>query len=176
MFAIDTAHPTGARLKSDAVMTPQEFREVAKSMKGGAFKARKTGLVAVRTALETERVETRWNGKETTNTAAPGDRIVTSLDGNGVPMVDGEGHRNVYVIKPEVFVANYEITDIRSDLGAAYRSIATVEAIHFPGGFDIVAPWGEAQRAADGFLLLNGTEVYGNNAETFRATYTWDQR
>jgi len=33
------------------------------------------------------------------------------------------------------------------------------------------APWGERQRARAGYLLLNGTEVYGSNATTFAATY-----
>ena len=176
MFVIDTTTAAGARLKADAVLTPQEFQEIATWLKQRAFRARKTGLVAARTALQTEQVETRWNGKETKNTARPGDRIVTSLDVTGTPLVDRDGHRNVYVIKPETFVATYEITDVRYELGPTYRSLAEVHALHFPGGFEIVAPWGETQRAADGYLLLNGADVYGNNADTFRQTYTWDAR
>jgi hypothetical protein len=47
----------------------------------------------------------------------------------------------------------------------------TVDALHLSGGFDIVAPWGERQTAPDGYLILSGRQVYGNNAETFAATY-----
>jgi hypothetical protein len=46
-----------------------------------------------------------------------------------------------------------------------------VDAIRLPGGFDIAAPWGERQQAPSGYLILSGGEVYGNNAETFAATY-----
>jgi hypothetical protein len=46
-----------------------------------------------------------------------------------------------------------------------------VDAIRLPGGFDIAAPWGERQRVPSGYLILNGSEVYGSNAEAFRATY-----
>ena len=52
-----------------------------------------------------------------------------------------------------------------------YRPKGVVEAIRFEGGFDIMAPWGEKQRASDGWLLLNGRDVYGNHQDTFTATY-----
>ena len=52
-----------------------------------------------------------------------------------------------------------------------YRAKGVVSAIALPGGFDIVAPWGERETAPAGYLLLNGTEVYGCNQETFVATY-----
>jgi hypothetical protein len=40
-----------------------------------------------------------------------------------------------------------------------------------PAGFDIMAPWGERQVGEQGYLILNGGEVYGNNTDTFEATY-----
>jgi hypothetical protein len=52
-----------------------------------------------------------------------------------------------------------------------YRAKGSVLALRLPGGFDIAAPWGERQLAPAGYLILNGQEVYGNNAETFEATY-----
>ncbi len=78
---------------------------------------------------------------------------------------------NTYVIAADRFQSLYEATDGRNPHGAIYRAKGVVEALHLPGGFDIVAPWGERQQAPSGYLLLNGHDVYGNNAETFRATY-----
>ena len=40
-----------------------------------------------------------------------------------------------------------------------------------PGGFDILAPWGERQTGAAGYLLLNGTEVSGSSWDAFAETY-----
>ena len=65
----------------------------------------------------------------------------------------------------------YEPTEGRNDFGAIYRAKGVVSAIRLTGGFDIAAPWGERQQAPAGYLILNGAEVYGNNAETFEATY-----
>ncbi len=56
-------------------------------------------------------------------------------------------------------------------LGKVYRPKGVVTALRFRGGFDILAPWGERQVAPAGYLILNGADVYGNNAETFEATY-----
>ena len=37
----------------------------------------------------------------------------------------------------------------------------------FPGGFDIMAPWGRRQATASGYLISNGPEVYGSSKEAF---------
>ncbi len=42
-----------------------------------------------------------------------------------------------------------------------------MSALPLPGGFDILAPWGERQTGASGYLLLNGDEVYGSSHEAF---------
>jgi hypothetical protein len=39
-----------------------------------------------------------------------------------------------------------------------------------------LAPWGQRERAPKGYLLLNGKDVYGNNAGTFEATYEMVER
>jgi len=46
-----------------------------------------------------------------------------------------------------------------------------VSALSLPGGFDILAPWGERQTGASGYLLLNGDEVYAASRAAFDATY-----
>ncbi len=170
---IDIQHTAnrGARLVSTRVVSPSDFADIAQRMDGGRFGARQIGLISARTALVQERVETRWNGQETTNVARPGDRIVTSLTAAGRPLLDREGHANVYVIKADKFIVLYEIADTIPSVGLTYRARGVVEAIDFPGGFDIMAPWGERQTADSGFLILNGSEVYGNNADTFEAGY-----
>jgi hypothetical protein len=134
-------------------------------------RARKIGFVAARKAKKPEVVETRWNGQETTNRARVADWIVTNLDPQQKPLRDDEGNVNRYVIPAEGFADLYEPTEGRNAYGAVYRAKGVVDAVALPGGFDIVAPWGERQTAPSGYLLCNGTDVYGNNTETFEATY-----
>jgi len=159
------------RVISEAALGEPEFRRIAADVGVVPRRARKTGLVAARVAVGGEHVETRWNGKETEARAAAGDWIVTALGGDLAPLRDDEGHKNVYVIKADRFPDLYEPTGRTTPDGATYRSKGVVEAIRVTGGFEIRAPWGETQRAADGWLLLNGGEVYGNHRDTFAATY-----
>ncbi len=128
-----------------------------------------SSLRAKRSIPSTSR--TRWNGKETEARAAKGDWIVTALGPDLAPLRDDEGHTNVYVIKADKFAELYEPAAAATSHGPAFRSRGVVEAIRLTGGFEIQAPWGETQRAADGWLLLNGGEVYGNHRDTFAATY-----
>jgi hypothetical protein len=171
MFRIDDEKGNGARLSSDAKLSPDDFLAIARRLVSEPFRARKAGLVAAHVAEHEQRVETRWNGRETMNSARPGDWIVTNLDANCTPIIDREGNRNIYVVAASVFDTLYEPAGAASSAGVTYRARSTVRAIALPGGFEIVAPWGEVQRADKGYLVLNGAEVYGNNAETFDQTY-----
>ena len=56
-------------------------------------------------------------------------------------------------------------------MGAIYKAKGEVQALLFSGGFELVAPWGEPQQGPEGYLLLNGDEVYGNNRATFDTSY-----
>jgi hypothetical protein len=156
---------------TDRTLCPTDFERLAAVMAIQPFRARKIGFVAAHQATAVERVETRWNGKETTNTAQPGDWIVTNLSPKHVPLTDNDGHHNTYVIAAARFPELYEATPVASALGPVFRAKAVVLALHMPDGFDIVAPWGERQQIETGYLILNGTEVYGNHADTFGATY-----
>jgi hypothetical protein len=160
-----------ARLKADAGLTADDFARIAAELGQQPVRARKIGYVAARRAARPEQVETYADGKETTNTAKPGDFIVTNLSPQREPLRDRDGHMNVYVIVPERFAALYEPTEEKGPHGAVYRAKGIVSALRLPGGFDIQAPWGERQTAADGYLLLNGEEVYGASREAFAATY-----
>jgi hypothetical protein len=173
MFRIVQKRPGGEdiRLEADAVLTPADFDRIASEPGRRRLRARKIGFVAARQAAEPEVVETRWNGSETTNRARIGDWIVTSLDPQQQPLRDGGGHTNTYVVPAEGFADLYQLTGAQSGLGDVFRAKAVVDAIALPGGFDIVAPWGERQTAPSGYLLCNGTDVHGNHAETFEATY-----
>lgn len=159
------------RLLSRAALTGDQFHDIARELCIEPLRARKTGFVAARPATEPKVVETRWNGRETTNAARVGDWIVTNLTPEKKPLRDREGQLNVYVIAAERFGSLYEPTGGDDRFGAIYRAKRTVEAIRFPGGFDIIAPWGERQTAPAGYLIFNGDEVYGSHAETFAATY-----
>ena len=170
MHKIELA-PGKARLEADAVLTPADFARIAGELGQSPVRARKIGYVAAREAKVTETVETRWNGKETTNTARPGDFIVTNLTPARQVLRDGEGRENTYVIVAEKFVGLYEPTSESNAFGAIYRAKGVVSALPLPGGLDIVAPWGERQTGASGYLILNGDEVYGSSADAFDATY-----
>ena len=163
------------RFAADRKLTSADFAQVAKDLGVTPVRARKIGFVAAHRATATERVDTHWNGKETSNTAQPGDWIVTNLSPQQTPLTDRDGNFNTYVIQANRFADLYESTGAPSSapgaLGPVYRAIAVVHALRLPGGFDIVAPWGERQQISDGYLILNGEEVYGNHAETFEATY-----
>ena len=173
MFEIhDKGSSTGkARLVADTVLTPTDFRSIADQLGAQVIRARKIGYVAALKATSPQVVETRWNGKETSNTARPGDWIVTSLSPQREALRDDDGNVNRYVIMAERFASLYEPADGAGTFGAIHRAKGMVEAISLPGGFDIVAPWGERQTAPAGYLLCNGPDVYGNNQETFAATY-----
>ena len=172
-FRITVAQSGKACLQSGERLQAVDFRAIAAELRQNPVRARKTGYVAARQALRSEPVETRWNGKETRNEARKGDWIVSNVSSRGVALRDREGHENRYVIEADRFFDLYEPAASAGYRGGAklYRAKGTVTAISLDGGFDIVAPWGEQQIAPAGYLILNDEEVYGNNAETFEATY-----
>jgi hypothetical protein len=160
------------RLESDSELTSRDFAAIADGLGIVPLRARKIGYVAARRAETSQIVETRWNGKETSNTAHVGDWIVTNLSPQRQALRDREGHLNVYVIGAVGFPGLYEPTGERSEHGAIYGAKGVVSALPLPGGFDIVAPWGERQVARSGYLvMLRGDIVTGSNWETFAATY-----
>lgn len=171
MYRITTV---GKRMKrrvlSDDGLSVADFRRLARELGVAPVRARKTARIEARRTDTAERVDTLWNGKETEATAEPGDWIVTALGADGAPLVDRDGNRNRYVVGPSRFAELYE-PDTDAKTNDRYRAKGTVEALRLDGGFEIKAPWGETQRAADGWLLLSGGEVYGNHRDTFRATY-----
>jgi hypothetical protein len=153
-FRITGAAAGKARLHADAELQPNDFRAIAEELGQSPLRARKTGTVAARRAEQRQTVVTKWNGRETTNVAEADDWIVTSLSPAGEPLVDRNGATNTYVIAADKLPGLYQPTGAGSAHGAIYRAKGAVEAIDLPGGFDIVAPWGERQQA-----------------ETFAATY-----
>ncbi len=161
------------RLRSIGKLTSKDFQAIAAILGLDPVRARKTGLVAARRAARARTVETRWNGTETKNRARAGDWIVTSLTPERRVLRDSEGRRNTYVIASERFRELYEPAGAKSvgKLGTVYRAKGVVSALRLGGGFDILAPWGERQAGRAGYLILNGEDVYGNNAETFQETY-----
>ena len=159
------------RLVADQKLTSSDFRRIAGELDLEPFAARKIGFVAARPAEIAERVETRWNGTETRNMASPGDWIVTNLSPEREVLRDEVGNPNTYVVTAANFERLYDAKDGHTPFGHIYEPKIVVEALRLSGGFEIMAPWGEMQQSRDGYLLLNGREVYGNDRETFEATY-----
>jgi hypothetical protein len=173
MFRIESSGIFGhkSRLVAPTTLSPADFRRVADQLGRRPITARKIGYVAARQAERTEQIETRWEGRESQNTAQPGDWMVTSLSPQRGVLRDSGGHQNTYVIKAENFSRLYDPTTGRNEFGQVFKAKGTIEAVFLSGGFDVLAPWGQKQTAAAGYLVLNGGEVYGNNAQTFKATY-----
>jgi hypothetical protein len=173
MYRIET---TGAknrpRVYSRDRLTADDFRRIADELGVRPVTARKSLGIKARKATVPEHVASYWNGKETEAVAAPGDWIVTALDSTGIPLRDGDGRTNRYVIAAARFAELYK-PSFGSDYHdeGVFTPTGTVEAIRVTGGFEIMAPWGEVQRAVDGWLLLSGDDVYGNHRDTFAATY-----
>ena len=102
MFKIDR-NARGDCLEADAVLTPADFKNIAKQLGVQVFRARKIGYVAAKKANRSRAVETRWNGKETSNTARVGDWVVTNISAEREVLRDNDGHVNTYVIRAQRF-------------------------------------------------------------------------
>ncbi|MFN0218256.1 MAG: hypothetical protein ACKVP4_05520 [Hyphomicrobium sp.] len=173
MFSLKRVGRTVAspRLISTETLTPTDFSKLSKDLGAAPLKARKSGFVSARAAKQRQTIETLWNGKETTVPAEPGDMIVTNMNADREILRDAGGNANTYVIRAARFPELYERATGNTDFGEIYRARGVVEALFVPGGFEIMAPWGEMQRADSGYILKSGDEVYGNNKETFEKTY-----
>jgi hypothetical protein len=173
MFTIENTgiFHTKNRLVTPTKLAQADFYKVADRIGRKPIKARKIGFVVARHADRLETIDTRWDGKETINTAQPGDWIVTNLSPDHEVLRDKDGHENIYVIKAEIFPDLYDAIGGENEFGRLFKAKKLVDAVYLSGGFDILAPWGQKQIARAGYLLLNGEEVYGNNASTFDATY-----
>jgi hypothetical protein len=159
------------RLLATSILSPDDFDRIAALADTAPFRARKIGLISARRTLVAELVITHWNGTETENAAVPGDYIVTNLSEDRTPLLDGQGHTNTYVIAALKFFSLYEPVVGGCEEEIVYKSRGIVDALYLAGGFDILAPWGHKQVGAVGYLIRNGDDVYGNNKETFEATY-----
>ena len=168
MFLIEGSSP---RVVTSDLLTKADFQTIARQLSATPFAASKTAQVAARLATVAEPVETRWNGLESRDVAHAGDYVVTNLGNGRIPLRDRDGHVNTYVVRSTRFPELYERAEGTMPHGDVYRARGMVEALYLPGGFEILAPWGETQRATAGYLILNGDEIYGNAKETFEATY-----
>lgn len=179
---------------SDRILSADDFLAIESELKTKgieAFDARRTGFVSAQQVGEGGRIRvaTSFDGVETENWAEPGDWIVANMDksfDNQQPpnsdisvaeshvVRDEAGSYDRYVLKPQNFAKRYEATSHRTSQGVVYRSKTPqhpVRAVALPGGFDIIAPWGERQRRSVGYLLLSHGDVYGIYGPSFDMTY-----
>lgn len=170
-----TGSPPKLRLESSRrIDAMADFDAIARELaaKGlAAFRARKISYVAARQATAPVEIETRYNGKESRNQAAVGDWIVTNMTLDRQILRDAEGCANTYVVPAANFPRLYDRDGGSTEFGDVYKAKGVVDALPLPGGFDIVAPWGERQQGVEGYLLRNGADVYGIHAEAFAKTY-----
>ncbi len=114
----------------------------------------------VETARKRQRIVTRINGtKETSNTAKPGDKIVTGPFGER------------YIIGASKFRQLYA----RDRAHDRYVSKARVQALKLKQNIEMVAPWGEKQRALKGGYVVRrvgkARDVYLIEEAAFKKTY-----
>jgi hypothetical protein len=159
------------RLVADAVLQAADFDLIARALGSAPVRARKIAFIAACRTQQSRLVETRWQGEVTSNQAQPGDWIVTSLDVHRAPLRDAVGNLNCYVIHRDDFERLYERAVGESEWGPVFKARAMVDALFLAGGLDIKAPWGRRQTIETGYLLRNGSDIYGNAARSFRATY-----
>lgn len=138
---------------------------------GRLLKARKIAFVAARQADHTEPVATHLNGLETQNLASAGDWIVTNMTADRDILRDRANAANTYVVRADAFARLYVRDQGSTAFGEIYKAVGAVDALEVAGGFDIVAPWGERQVGEAGYLVRNGTDVYGIHKDAFTATY-----
>ena len=167
------ANRMAGRLVADTVLTPENFQRIADEIGIPPIERPQNRLSwPSRTATKTEVVETRSNGKETTNTARPGDYIVTNLSPQREPLRDRDGHLNIYVIRAAKFPDLYEPAGERERArrclprqGRRLRDPAARRLRHR-------RPLGRApDRSERAISLCNGREVYGVSKDAFDATY-----
>ena len=115
----------------------------------------------VKIAAKREEVVTRLNGaEETRNIARPGDYIITGP------------HGERYVIGAAKFKSLYQLEEGRP---ARYRAKGRVRALRLEEDTELVAPWGEKQRAAKGGVVVQRVgkpaEIYLIDGRVFDETY-----
>lgn len=162
------------RLEFTEQIDEDTFRALATQRRAKIGKYQKTGLVAATEAKERIEIVTYWNGEETRNIAERGDMIVTSLTNDFSILTDDQGQQNTYTMKAGRFAKLYQASGFASTqnkLGWLYRAKGQVYAFHVPEGFQIKAPWGEMQNADNGYIVLNGSDVYGVHSDVFEETY-----
>jgi hypothetical protein len=118
----------------------------------------KTSQVEI--ARKRQRIVTQINGtKETSNTAKPGDKIVTGPFGER------------YIIGANKFRQLY----VRDRAHDRYVSKARVQALKLRQNIELIAPWGEKQRALKGGYVVRrvgkARDVYLIEEAAFKKTY-----
>jgi predicted acylesterase/phospholipase RssA len=159
------------RLTSTEPLAPSEFDALSNQLSLTPMPAQKIGFVAARQAELVQKIDTHYEGYETTNTANVGDWIVTNMTPGGKALRDASGRLNTYVITADAFERLYEATEGKSEFGHLYSAKGTVLALKLPGSFDILAPWKERQKGKAGYLIRNGEEIYGIEKSVFHRTY-----
>jgi hypothetical protein len=161
------------RLKSSEKLTAEDFEAIARSLGTKPRRVLKVGLAAACMVRKAMTFETEWGGEKTTSNAVPGDWIVTNLDRHGKPLKDNQGRLNQYVIKADRFPTLYKRIPGETEHGPKFDRDESNEvySLPFPGGIDILAPWGKRQEVESGYLMRSGDEVYANDEDSFDKTY-----
>ena len=161
------------RLEADAVLTPADFLNHRQE----SWVARLFAPARSASSRRGRPRNRRWSrpagtARKAIDTARAGDWIVTNLSPQQEALRDREGHANTYVIAGRA--VRRAFTSRREDATSSAPSTAPRALSKQSGCPAASTSWrpGESGRPSPtGYLLSTVTEVYGNNAETFRATY-----
>jgi hypothetical protein len=149
-------------------LTQPEMLEKAEVLRSETRHYAKFGTFAAREVTAEEKVDTVINGVlETSNTAKPGDYVLTGAGGEQ------------YVLTPKKLAANYVPTP---DQPGHYDAVGEVDAVQVTptvrtllgvmSPFRFIAAWGETMLCEDGdYLAFKPGEVYRIQRNMFEATY-----
>ncbi|MEM9548104.1 MAG: patatin-like phospholipase family protein [Bacteroidota bacterium] len=162
--------------KNKKILTQKEAKELFipyLNAKGKTY-AKQQSIHAYQATKSEKVISITSFGKETKNTAEPGDYIVTNQT----------SAKERYVIKQDKFASRYAYVRDLGGKQAEYRALGKIRAVeltakilqqmNLPPHFEIIADWNEYQYAGkDDFIVcpLDGSEVYRIAKEEFKETY-----
>ncbi len=165
-------------ISAERLNSEGDFSIIQQQLKYMGFeprRVRKVGLAAARPATVADLECIACDpGDDQKQKLQPNDWFVVNLDATGRSPVLKDGKRDSYIIDDRKFSDTYEKATGEFEGIEIFRKRAGIDvitALPLPGGYDIVQSWGAREPAASGYLLRNGDDVYGIEANVFDATY-----
>ena len=136
--------------------------------------AEKQGMALARVATEPEMITvwTKDGNCEGTETAMPGQVIMTRANDDGTPYVDEYGHTNTWCYSRETFEKKYDTKHPDPETGVYKPAGGPQRFVKLPKPVWFKAPWGKVQIIRNGYLnVTDPHDTYGIALDEFQETY-----